>query len=210
MNFLHTQKKTIGYLLFSIKIIIRLGIANSIILKWFLPTKSVSKIYFIKNISSSTSHNKTLKLRDFSFLLSSTLIYEAILIKIYINADIMKTHIFHKMKHDLKGHIRSSKNFKIIFFCDILFVKRLIFFKKFKRYDFKGHLKISISSFSAKDHFYVKNLSTTFVYGPILIKICETQFFIKLHIWPEMSLYDLITTLTYDLIENICHLNTKL
>ena len=67
---------------------------------------------FIKNISSSTSHKKTLKLanwqtlklQNFSFFLSSTFIYELILIKKIMNANIMKTHIFYKMKYDLQGH----------------------------------------------------------------------------------------------------------
>ena len=42
--------------------------------------------------------------RDFSFFLSSTFVYEPILIKISMKANIVKTHIFHKMKYDLKGH----------------------------------------------------------------------------------------------------------
>ena len=69
-------------------------------------------IYFIKNVSSSTSHKKTLKLpncetlklRNFSFFLSSTFIYEPILIKICMNANIMKTHTFYKMKYDFQSH----------------------------------------------------------------------------------------------------------
>ena len=38
------------------------------------------------------------------FLLPKTFIYESILIKIYINANIMNTQIFHFNKYDLKGH----------------------------------------------------------------------------------------------------------
>ena len=70
-----------------------------------------------KNVSSSTSHTKTLKIwncetlrhQDFSFYLSSTFIYELILIKIYMNANIMNTQIFHVNKFDLNGHWRSQK-----------------------------------------------------------------------------------------------------
>ena len=46
----------------------------------------------IKNISFSTSHKKnceTVRLRDFSFYLSSTFAYEPILIKKYMNANNM-------------------------------------------------------------------------------------------------------------------------
>ena len=65
--------------------------------------------WFIKNVSSSTSHKKTLKLRnyetvrlrDFSFYL---FIYEPILIKNYMNANIMNMQIFYLNKYDLKGH----------------------------------------------------------------------------------------------------------
>ena len=46
----------------------------------------------------------TTGLRDFSFFLHSIFIYEPILIKISMNANIMKTQIFYKIKYDLKGH----------------------------------------------------------------------------------------------------------
>ena len=61
----------------------------------------------IKNVSSSAHHKKTLRgreLRDFSFYLSSTFMYEPILIKIYVNTNIIKTQFFHKMKYGLRGH----------------------------------------------------------------------------------------------------------
>ena len=76
--------------------------------------KVKSKFFLLRRIkecyiSSSTSHklenSETLKLRDFSFFLSSTFIYEPILIKLYINANLMKTHVFYKMRCD---HKRSS------------------------------------------------------------------------------------------------------
>ena len=46
--------------------------------------------------------------RDFSFFLSSTFVYELILLKISMNANIVKTHPFYKIKYDLKGHSRSQ------------------------------------------------------------------------------------------------------
>ena len=57
-------------------------------------------------------NSETVRLRDFSFYLSSTFIYEPILIEIYMNAIIMNTQIFHLNKYDLKvieGHKSSSK-----------------------------------------------------------------------------------------------------
>ena len=64
---------------------------------------------FFKNINSSTSHKKKtpslrLSLRESKKILLSTFIYEPILIENCMNANIMKTQIFHKFKYDLKGH----------------------------------------------------------------------------------------------------------
>ena len=42
------------------------------------------------------------------FFLSSLIVYESILIRIYMNAKIMKMQILHKIKYDLKGRIGSS------------------------------------------------------------------------------------------------------
>ena len=60
----------------------------------------------IKNISSSTSHKKTPSLREFNKSLLNTFIYELILIKIYVIANIciMNTQMFHLINYDLKGH----------------------------------------------------------------------------------------------------------
>ena len=70
----------------------------------------------IKNVSSFTSHNKNsvftsfrLSLGEFKKILPNTFFYESILIKIYINANIMNTQIFHLIKYDLNGHWRSQK-----------------------------------------------------------------------------------------------------
>ena len=67
----------------------------------------------IMNVSPSTSHNKNpclrfyvlrLSLRKFKKSLPNTFIYELILMKIYVNAHIMNTQIFHLIKYDLSGH----------------------------------------------------------------------------------------------------------
>ena len=44
----------------------------------------------------------------FSFFLSNTFIYEPILLKLSMNANIVKMQIFHKIKSDLRGHSRSQ------------------------------------------------------------------------------------------------------
>ena len=58
---------------------------------------------FIKNVSSSTTHKKTPPLRlsvftsfrKFKKILPNTFIYESILIKIYMNTNIINAQIFH-------------------------------------------------------------------------------------------------------------------
>ena len=47
-------------------------------------------------------------LRDFSFFLSNTFAYEPILLKLSMNANIVKMQIFQKIKSDLRGHSRSQ------------------------------------------------------------------------------------------------------
>ena len=44
------------------------------------------------------------------FLFPNTSIYESILIKIYMNANIMKTQIFHLNKYELKAKFRKTAN----------------------------------------------------------------------------------------------------
>ena len=62
----------------------------------------------IKNVSSSTTHKKTpslrLSFREFKKNFPNIFIYESILIKIYINTNIINTLIFQLNKYDLKGH----------------------------------------------------------------------------------------------------------
>ena len=57
---------------------------------------------FLESLTKKNS--KTVRLRDFSFFLFSSFIYEPILIKISMNANIKETNIFHKIKYDIKGH----------------------------------------------------------------------------------------------------------
>ena len=47
--------------------------------------------------------------REFKKILPNTFIYESILIKIYMNTNIINTQIFHLDKYDLKGHWKSQK-----------------------------------------------------------------------------------------------------
>ena len=68
--------------------------------------KAVKSI--IKNVSSSKYISQTPSLRKFKKSLPGTFIYESILIKIYVNANIMNTQIFHLIKYDLSGHLRSQ------------------------------------------------------------------------------------------------------
>ena len=84
-------------------------------------TCSSGIFFFIKNVSSSTTHKKLrlyvfpslrlyvftsfrLSFREFKKILPNTFIYESILIKIYMNTNIIYTQIFHLDKYDLKGH----------------------------------------------------------------------------------------------------------
>ena len=70
----------------------------------------------IKNVSFSTTHKKTpslrlsvftsfrLSFREFKKILPNTFIYKSILIKIYMNINIINSQIFHLNKYDHKGH----------------------------------------------------------------------------------------------------------
>ena len=49
-------------------------------------------------------HKGSVSLREFKKILPNTFIYESILIKIYMNTNIMNTQIFYINKYDLKGH----------------------------------------------------------------------------------------------------------
>ena len=71
---------------------------------------------FVKNVSSSTSHKKTPTLWEFKKSLSNTLIYELILIKIYVNANIMNRQIFHIIKYDLKQSLKVTKSHFYVYF----------------------------------------------------------------------------------------------
>ena len=49
-------------------------------------------------------HKGSVSLREFKKILPNTFIYESILMKIYMNTNIMNTQIFYFNKYDLKGH----------------------------------------------------------------------------------------------------------
>ena len=67
----------------------------------------INCIFFvIKNVSSSISVIPGL--RDFSFFLSNTFVYEPILFRLSMNANIVKMQIFYWIKYDLRGHSRSQ------------------------------------------------------------------------------------------------------
>ena len=56
-----------------------------------------------------------MSVRDVKNRLLSTLFYESILIKIYVNANFVNTQIFHFITYDLNGHER-SQNVTFMFF----------------------------------------------------------------------------------------------
>ena len=56
-------------------------------------------LYLTKKLRDSVIH----WLRDFIFFLSNTFVYEPILLKLSMNANIVEMQIFHKTKYDLRG-----------------------------------------------------------------------------------------------------------
>ena len=62
-----------------------------------------------------------LSFREFMKILPKTFIYESILIKIYVNADIMNTQIFHLIKYDLNDNWR-SQNVTFMFILTLTYV----------------------------------------------------------------------------------------
>ena len=52
---------------------------------------------------------------DLKFILIRTFIYEPILMKIYMNTNIMKRQILYEMKYDLRGHLSSPFYLRIHF-----------------------------------------------------------------------------------------------
>ena len=83
----------------------------------------IVRMYVLLYLTKKSMKSMIPGLRDFSFFLSITFVYELFLIKI-TKANIEKTQLFHKMKYDLKVQARSHKAF--LFFalksyCDFLF-----------------------------------------------------------------------------------------
>ena len=77
--------------------------------------------------------------------------YEPILFKISVNANIVKTQVFYKMKYDLKGHSRSQRRpfyLKIHFFFNIFsFVHVIDSFYKIIFYEQQKTKAIKISKY---------------------------------------------------------------
>ena len=67
------------------------------------------RLYVFTSLRLYVFTSLRLSLWEFKKILPNTLIYESILIKIYMNANIMNMQIFHLFKYDLKGHWRSQK-----------------------------------------------------------------------------------------------------
>ena len=135
----------------------------------------------MKNVSSSTSHN-TKKVWNYR-------------IKTYVNANIMKAHIFIKWSMTskvIKGHIKISKSsyFAIYYSFNAYVAYSLKNFSSMStssRYKFVITLKYDLKGHLISRPLLCQNLYRTFVYWPIWIKMCKnvniirTQFFIKLY-----------------------------
>ena len=88
-------------------------------IKSILPSKIVYtyKHLIIKNVFTSLC----LSLREFTKSLPNTFIYESILIKIYVNANIMNTQVFQLIMYDLNYHWR-SENITFMFILILTYV----------------------------------------------------------------------------------------
>ena len=62
-----------------------------------------------------------MSIREFKKILPNTFIYESIAIKVYRNANIMNTQIFHFIKYDFNGHWR-SQNVTFMFILTLTYV----------------------------------------------------------------------------------------
>ena len=122
-----------------------------------------------------------MKLRDFSFYLSSTFIYVLILIKIYMNANIINTRIFHNNnKFDLKGHWRSLTLNLVLSLPSFLLLSLYI----------PLYLPILLQA-------------NIYLYRSMILKVTwghlNVPWFLKI-----LRSFDQITTLTYVLMDNFC------
>ena len=145
----------------------------------------------IKNVSSSTSHQKTPSLRHYEKLKKNNIhkIY------IYMNADIAKTQFFISWcmtSKVIEGHRRSSFYFKIHFFFNIIFVWNLFLSKFVMNANIK---KTKIWPQKSQFFFYVSNL--------ILPKFDMNANTIKMQIFDYMK-FDLIISFTYVVMDNFC------
>ena len=87
--------------------------------QWVLSLYNRKLYYLIKNVSSSTSHKKSTSLRlslwEFKKILFNTFIYKSILIKIYMNANIRNTQIFHFINIYFQRSLKVTKGHLFLF-----------------------------------------------------------------------------------------------
>ena len=123
-----------------------------------------------------------------------------------------------------KGCIRSSWNFKIVFFCNISFVLHPTFLKLFKNVNIRRHIffiKWSMTSKVIQDHFYAKiKIAHSFMdqfWSKFVWMLISWRHNFSYMTWNVMHFNiiekffniftktsDLITTLTYFLMDNFC------
>jgi hypothetical protein len=133
---------------------------------WLESIRTRSRIVYllciIKNLSSSTSHKKnceTLILRDSSFFLFSTFIYEPILTKKFFSAKILVTFCYLKiLNHLFLWYIIFNVQYFLKLFKNVNIMKTQILYKI--KYDLKGRNAWSLNLYSFQ--IWYENLSFVF------------------------------------------------
>ena len=176
------------------------------------------------------SHKKTLgfcNYRILAFFLSSTFIYEAILKKKKsLNDTIEKTHIFHKMKYDIKGQLRShNMTFLFKYWLFLTYILVCLCYWLIEATNAVNIMKEQRQNFTC-----IKTTLGYYIWRRTLGSLrghrfrdtlyLQMQIFLKskydlrsyrtpLMLWRGcmaflLSLFDLMTTLTYVLKDNFC------
>ena len=120
-----------------------------------VPCRQNHSMKFIKNVSSPKYNKKKLCDCGLGLILPSTFIYEPILMKLSMNANIVKEQIFHKIMYGLKSHWRSHKVTFMHFLIDIFFLWNLIFYKlcmNNKIIKTKNHYNMKVSLKNKEGH----------------------------------------------------------
>ena len=149
---------------------------------------------------------KTLRLRNFSFFLSSTFIYEPILIEISLNANIIKTHFFFIKLKVTKGHHKilkssiSAINFLfnawcLKFFKNVNIMKTQLFFLKLSMTSRSS--KVIYGHFCAKiliEHSFMKRFWSMFVWmlTSFFHKVIYDSWNVTFMLWSSFVLYFLL------------------